>query len=168
MERGSPKIMADWRATTEPELAELMPGQVIARGVCRLLTSLGYASLTEFTLRTGRRVDVIALNEAGEVIIVEVKSSLEDFRSDHKWPEYEAFCDLFFFAVPEDFPQEVLPEDRGLMTADAYGAAILREPERLKLNAARRKSLTLKFALVSAQRLTRLRDPEGEPETGHF
>ena len=156
------------RQADVPDLAQLMPGQVIARGVCRLLTSLGYATLTEFTLRTGRRVDVMALNESGEIIIVEVKSSLEDFRSDRKWPEYEAFCDLFFFAVPEDFPQEVLPEDRGLMTADAYGAAVLREPERDKLNAARRKSLTLKFAMVSAQRLTRLLDPDGEPEAGRF
>lgn len=153
---------------TEPDLTQLMPGQLIARGVCRLLSSLGYATLTEFTLRTGRRVDVMALSEAGEIIIVEVKSSLEDFRSDRKWPEYEAFCDLFFFAVPEDFPLEILPDDRGLMTADAYGAAILREPQPDKLNAARRKSLTLKFALVGAQRLTRLLDPNGEPEAGSY
>ena len=160
--------MADRNTANETDLAQLMPGQVIARGVCRLLTALGYATLTEFTLKTGRRVDVIALNDSGEIIIVEVKSSLEDFRSDRKWPEYEAFCDLFFFAVPEDFPLEVLPEDRGLMTADAYGAAILREPELDNLNAARRKSLTLRFALASAQRLTRLLDPDGGPEIGRF
>ena len=147
---------------------QLMPGQVIARGVCRMLASLGYATLTEFTLRTGRRVDVIGLSESGEILVVEVKSSLEDFRSDRKWPEYEAFCDLFFFAVPEDFPLEILPEDRGLMIADAYGAAILREPATSKLNAARRKSLILKFALVSAQRLTRLTDPNAAAETGQF
>ena len=145
-----------------------MPGQVIARGVCRLLLSLGYAPLTEFTLRTGRRVDVIGLSETGEIIIVEVKSSLEDFRSDRKWPEYEAFCDLFFFAVPETFPLEVLPDDRGLMIADAYGAAILREPASLKLNAGRRKSLTLKFGMVSAQRLTRLIDPNADGEGGRY
>ncbi len=139
------------------------PGQAIARGVCRTLGELGYATLTEFTLRSRRRVDVIGLNQSGRIVVVEVKSSLEDFRSDRKWPEYEAFCDQFFFAVPQDFPLEMLPEDRGLMTADAYDATILREAPVTKLNGARRKALTLKFALVSAQRLMRLVDPGVSP-----
>jgi len=147
-------------------LADDRISRQVSRGVCRALAELGYATLTEFTLRNGRRVDVIALGGSGEILVVEIKSSLEDFRSDQKWPEYEGFCDQLYFAVPEGFPLEVLPDDRGLIVADAYGAAVLREAPVARLNAARRKALTLRFALVGAQRLARLLDPEpdGLPE----
>ncbi|MCG8354462.1 MAG: MmcB family DNA repair protein [Kiloniellales bacterium] len=131
----------------------------LARGICRLLEDLGYATLTEFTLRSGRRVDVIGLDGAGQVLVAEIKTSIEDFRSDQKWPEYLAFCDLFFFAVPERFPREVLPEDSGLIVADPYGAVILRDSPLRKLNASRRRAQTLRFGLAAAQRLTRLTDP---------
>lgn len=133
----------------------------LARGVARTLGDLGYASLFEFTLRNGRRVDVIGLETGGEIVIVEIKTSLEDFRSDAKWPEYLDFCDRFFFAVPEDFPNEILPDDCGLMIADAYGASILREAPALGLNGSRRRALVLRFATAAAQRLNRLIDPHG-------
>ena len=131
----------------------------LARGVARTLGDLGYASLFEFTLRSGRRVDVMAIEAGGEIVIVEIKTSLEDFRSDSKWPEYLDFCDRFFFAVPEDFPSDILPEDCGLMVADAYGAEILREAPMLPLNAARRRAQTLRFALAAANRLGQIVDP---------
>ena len=131
----------------------------LARGVCRLFEELGYATLTEFTLRSGRRVDVIGLDGAGRVAIVEIKTSLEDFRSDRKWSEYLEFCDLFYFAVPGDFPQQRLPTDCGLIVADGYGAVVLRESPARKLNAARRRAQTLRFGLLAAQRLARLTDP---------
>ncbi len=134
-------------------------GQALARGVCRALAELGLATLTEFTLRTGRRVDVIGLDPGGALTIVEVKSSLEDFRSDGKWPEYLDYCDRFYFAVPEGFPHERLPPDRGLMVADAYDALILRPSEEQTINPARRRALTLRFARAAAQRLARLGDP---------
>ena len=134
--------------------------RLLARGVCRLLTALGYASLTEFTLRSGRRADVMAIEPGGQTLIVEIKSSIEDFRSDHKWPEYRDFCDLFYFAVPQGFPLELIPEDCGLMVADAYEATILRHAPQDKINAARRKSLTLRFGWTAAQRLTQLLDPD--------
>ena len=131
----------------------------MARGVCRALAELGLATLTEFTLRTGRRVDVIGLDPEGAVTIVEVKSSLEDFRSDGKWPEYLDYCDQFFFAVPDGFPLEVLPEDCGLLAADAYSAVILRPAPKRPLNGTRRRALLLRFAAAAAQRLQRLNDP---------
>jgi hypothetical protein len=134
-------------------------GQHLARGVCRALAELGLATLTEFTLRTGRRVDVIGLDPGGAVTIVEVKSSLEDFRSDGKWPEYLDYCDHFYFAVPDGFPLEVLPEDCGLLAADAYSAVILRPAPQRPLNGARRRALLLRFAAAAAQRLHRLTDP---------
>ena len=133
--------------------------QAVSRGVCRLMAELGQATLTEFTLRTGRRVDVIALASDGSFTVIEIKSSLADFRADQKWPEYLEFCNQFYFAVPEDFPTEILPEDQGLMVADAYGAAILRPSAAWELAAARRKSLLLRFAQTAASRLQSLTDP---------
>lgn len=163
----APVAMSSRSFSTRPEsvlpaAAESVPllrAEQIARGVCRSLTELGFATLTEFTLRSGRRVDVIGLDLAGEIAIVEVKSSLADFRSDGKWPEYLDFCDRFYFAVAADFPREVLPEDCGLMVADAYGAAILREAPVARLNGGRRKAQTLRFALTAALRLGSLIDP---------
>jgi hypothetical protein len=131
----------------------------LARGVTRALSNLGYASLTEFTLRTGRRVDVIAMDAGGAIAIVEIKSNLEDFRADRKWREYLAYCDRFFFAVPEAFPRDVLPEDCGLLLADCYGAAVLRESPLLDLHPTRRRAQILRFAQTAAQRLTGFTDP---------
>ncbi len=131
----------------------------LARGVTRAFADLGYASLTEFTLRSGRRVDVIAMDAGGAIAIAEIKSSLEDFRADRKWREYLAYCDRFFFAVPEDFPCRVLPEDCGLMVADGYGATVLREAPLVQLHPARRRAQILRFAQTAAQRLNGFTDP---------
>jgi len=127
--------------------------QALTRGAARMMTELGFASLTEFTLRSGRRADLIGLDPKGKIAIVEVKSSLEDYRSDNKWPDYLDYCDHFYFAVPEFFPLEVLPTDMGLLVADPFGAAVLREAPLLRLNAARRRSILLKFAHTAARRL---------------
>ncbi|MGY8997180.1 MAG: MmcB family DNA repair protein, partial [Alphaproteobacteria bacterium] len=107
----------------------------------------------------GRRADVIALDQKGRFTIVEIKTSLADFRSDNKWLEYLEFCDFYFFAVPEDFPQEVLPDDHGLIVADRFDATILRPSGEAPMNAARRKAQTLRFALLAARRLHELTDP---------
>jgi len=132
----------------------------ITRGVRRLFLDMGYAPLCELTLITGRRVDVAGLNKKGELIVAEVKSSIPDFKSDHKWTEYLPHCDRFFFAVNKDFPNELIPEDVGLIIADGYGGTVMRESPSLKLAPARRKSLTLKFARVAAQRLTYMLDSD--------
>ncbi len=127
--------------------------QGLARGVGRLLADHGQVSLVEFSLKSGRRVDVIGLDARGRFTVVEIKSSLEDFRGDRKWPEYLDYCDRFFFAVPDFFPREILPVDCGLMVADPFSAVILRESPTLTLNAARRRSLLLQFAQTAARRL---------------
>ena len=134
--------------------------QRLARGVCRALGALGYAALTEFPLNSGRRVDVIAVNGAGETVIVEIKTSTADYRADRKWNEYLEFCDAFYFAVPTAFPLALLPADCGLMVADDYGAEILRRPASQPLNSSRRRAQTLRLAFAAMQRLGRLIDPE--------
>ncbi len=134
--------------------------RALARGVARFLADYDIASLTEFRLRSGRRADLIGLGADGSVVIVEIKSSLADFRSDHKWRDYLEFCDRYFFAVPQDFPQAALPEDCGLMVADAYGAAILRDSPCYVLAGARRRALHLQFARAAGQRLRLLADPD--------
>src|SRR5260370_23112468 len=138
---------------------------LLARGIGRALAQRGYASLTEVSLANGRRADVMALGRAGELGIVEVKSSVQDCRSDVKWPEYREFCDRFYFAVPENFPREAIPEDCGLVVADGFGAAVLREAPVLALPAARRKAVTLRFALVRSKRLRPLLDPASDEPT---
>ncbi len=132
----------------------------VQRGVCRYLGKLGHASLTEFTLASGRRADVVALGGKGEIIIIEIKTSLADLRADSKWPEYMDFCDQLYFAVPQDFPVHELPATTGLMLADRYGAEVMREAPHEKLNAARRKAVTLRIARAGALRLSYLADPE--------
>lgn len=125
----------------------------IARGVLRLLHDYGYAGVTEMTLANGRRADIAAIGPGGEITIVEIKSSVADFRSDQKWPEYRPFCDRFYFAVGQSFPHDLIPDDAGLMIADSYGGAVIREPDFAKLAAARRKAVTLRFARLAAARL---------------
>lgn len=131
----------------------------ITRGVSRFLAERGESCLTEFTLKTGRRVDVIALDRTGKITVVEVKSSVADFRSDRKWCEYLEYCDFFFFAVDADFPQEILPPDCGIILADAYSGSIIQEAAASILIAARRKAVTLRFARTSASRLLGYTDP---------
>jgi len=140
----------------------------ICRGVARLLKAHGLAAATEVALANGRRADVAGVAASGEIWIVEIKSSLEDFRSDLKWPEYREFCDRLFFAVASTFPREVLPADTGLMVADRYGGEILRPAPEHKLAGARRKAMTLRLVRTAALRLQAVIDPEGgfEPLPG--
>jgi hypothetical protein len=141
--------------TSEPATAALL-----ARGVCRALDQLGYASLLEFPLANGRRADVVALGKTGELVIVEVKSSVADFRADQKWPGYRDFSDRLYFAVASGFPTVLIPEECGLMVADAFGAALLRAGVAVPLSPGRRRALSLRFARVAAARLRRSIDPE--------
>jgi hypothetical protein len=132
----------------------------IARGTRRLLLAHGLACLPELALANGRRADLIALSERGEVWIIEIKSSVEDFRVDSKWPEYREFCDRLWFAVNPQFPLELLPQDTGQIVADRFGAEFIHEAPTHPLAAARRKALVTRMARVGALRLTALADPE--------
>lgn len=125
-----------------------------------MLWSLGFASVTELSLANGRRADIAAITETGELWIVEIKSSLNDFRTDAKWPEYRGFCDRLLFAVDLSFPIDVLPPDTGLIVADAYGAELIRPAPQTALPPARRKAMTLRLARAAAARLQALADPD--------
>ena len=132
----------------------------VQRGVGRLFLDLGFAVITELPLATGRRADVVAVGRSGEIRIVEIKSSVEDFRADRKWPDYWADCDRLYFAIPHDVPQDIMPIETGLIVADRYGAEVIRDVEEQKLSAARRKAVLLRFARAGALRLHSLADPD--------
>jgi hypothetical protein len=134
---------------------------LLARGVCRALAQLGYASLVEFPLANGRRrADILSLARTGELIVVEIKTSVADFRSDRKWASYKNYADRLYFAVPNEFPAFLIPEDCGLIVADSFGAAIRRHGATTPLAPARRRAVTLRFALAAAGRLYRHLDSE--------
>jgi len=131
----------------------------VARGVSRLLLGLGWSPLCEFTLPTGRRIDVAAVSDSGDFAAVEIKVSVGDYRADGKWPEYLDYCDRYYFAVPEGFPTDILPADHGLIVADRFGAAIVRDAAHAPIAAARRKALLIRFARAAAERFARAADP---------
>lgn len=133
----------------------------IARGTARYLHALGYCVVSELPLPSGRRADLVALGGDGEIIIVEIKSSVADFRADQKWTDYRLHCDRLFFATIVDVPREIFPTDAGLIVADAFGASIIGEAPEHRLAAATRKTIMLRFAHAAALRLQALTDPQG-------
>jgi hypothetical protein len=126
----------------------------VTRGVARLFVDLGWAPLLEVSLPNGRRADVMAMGPRGEIAIVEVKSGIHDYLTDRKWGDYLPFCDHYYFAVAPEFPRDILPEEPGLIVADGFGGAVLREAPESKLAPARRKALLLAFARLAALRAT--------------
>lgn len=141
------------------ETLPLMPGQRLQRGVCRGLRAMDFVTVEELVPAPGLRVDVMALGPKGEIWVVECKSGRADFTADRKWQNYLEWCDRFFWAVDADFPVDLLPQDSGLILADAFDAEILRIGPEAPLAPARRKVMTQKFARHAAQRLQALRDP---------
>jgi hypothetical protein len=131
------------------------------RGVCRMLRQRGFAALCELPLADGRRADIMALGDKGEIWIIEIKSSPEDFHADHKWPFYAEFCDRLFFAIPPFMDPAIIPRSAGLIIADSFGAEIIRDAACHSLVAARRKAVMLRFARAAAYRLHGLADPQG-------
>jgi len=131
----------------------------VTRGVCRWLGELGYAALTEFKLGNGRRADVAGLSPDGTIVMIEVKSTVADFRADDKWLDYVPYCDGFSFAVPDHFPLKILPETCGVIVADHHHATVVRPAIPHRLHPGRRKALTVRFAHGAGQRLMALADP---------
>ena len=136
-----------------------MPGQRLARGVCRALRQFDFVAVEELVPAPGLRVDVMALGPKGEIWVIECKSSRTDYLTDQKWQGYLEWCDRFFWAVDQDFPTDLLPEGTGLIIADAYDAEILRMGPETPLAGARRKVMLQKFARHAASRLHAFRDP---------
>jgi hypothetical protein len=139
---------------------------LVARGTRRLLRRLNFSTLTELPLISGRRADIVALSSNGSIFIVEIKSSLADFRSDNKWQDYRTYCDRFFFAIPESVPRDDFPQDVGLILADAYSADVVRPAPELRMAPATRRSMLLRYAHAAALRLQRVTDPEASAQGG--
>jgi len=133
----------------------------IARGTSRFLRSLGFSCVSELTLPSGRRADLVAMNARGDIGIVEIKSSIEDLRADQKWQDYRMHCDRLFFAFTQELPCEIFPSDTGLIVAGAYGAHLHCDAPEHRLPAATRKSMIVSFGLLAAQRISRALDPQG-------
>jgi len=133
----------------------------VARGTARFLHALGYSVVSELPLPSGRRADLVALGGDGEILIVEIKSSVADLRADQKWMDYRLHCDRLFFATLIDVPREIFPPEAGLIVADAFGAAVVCDAPEHRLKAARRKTVMLRFAHAAALRLQALADPQG-------
>lgn len=141
------------------EIEKISGAKGICRGAVRMLRALGYSCALEITLRSGRRADILAISETGQIDIIEVKSSFADFQSDKKWHEYKEFCEQFYFAVDQNFPVEKIPEDAGLILCDEYSGEIIRYGKLNLLAPARRKHITLLVARTSSERLVRMLDP---------
>ena len=144
--------MADTGQVLKSDGRQSETALTIQRGLSRLLRDHDHVMLTEFTLATGRRADVIALGPDGTIWIIEIKSSPEDFYADNKWHEYREFCDRFSFAIPQTMDGAIIPVDAGLIIADHWGAEIMRPAPQHPLHASRRKALTHSFARSAAQR----------------
>lgn len=136
----------------------------IRRGASRLLRDLDYSVLSEFRLGNGRRADIAALDRNGRLFGIEIKSSLQDLRSDHKWQDYLDYFDALYFAVAPGFPvaefdrTAMMPERIGLIIADRFSGEIVRHACLARLSAGRRKAELLRFARKAANRLHRLTD----------
>lgn len=132
--------------------------------MCRLFVAQGHAPLAEVTLADGHRADILAVGPSGEIHIAELKVSLADLRADRKWEAYRAWCDRFFWAVPEALAPMLdaaafAPDSTGLIVADAHDAAVLRPAAAVPLAPARRRALLVRIARLSTIRLQRLLDP---------
>jgi hypothetical protein len=144
-----------------PDGRQSQTALAVGRGTARLLHQFGFSAVSELALPSGRRADIVALNDAGEIWIVEVKSSVADFRADQKWMDYRLHCDRLFFATTVEVPCEIFPKDTGLIVADAFGAQVMCEAPEHRLHAATRKCMMLAFARCAALRLQSLADPAG-------
>ena len=149
-----------------PPLQPALCAADLCRSVGRLMMARGLACLAEVPVPGGRRVDLMALSAKGEIVVVEIKVSRADLAGDGKWPDYLAWCDRFYWALPEGLDATVLDDDDhlpdrvGLIRADRYEAAVVREAACVPLPPARRKAQTLRFATRAASRL-QCREDEG-------
>ena len=152
MDRGETRLMDGRQSRTALR---------VQRGAMRLLRErYDFCCFAEVPLVNGRRADILAVGPKGDIWIVEIKSSLEDFRVDAKWPNYKDFCDRFYFAKPPELDPGIFPAEEGLIVADGHGGEILRDAEPDPLPPARRKALMLKLARLGADRIHALMDPD--------
>jgi len=136
----------------------------VARGVTRLFCRQDLFAICEMPLPNGRRADLMAIDSKGGLTIVEIKVAKADLTGDGKWTDYLEYCDRFFWAVPPPLAhileeERYLPGDAGLIVADRYDAAVVRQAADRPLAPARRKAELLRFARRAARRLSAQIDP---------
>ena len=136
----------------------------VARGVTRLFCRQDLFAVCEMPLPNGRRADLMAIDAKGGLTIVEIKVAKSDLLGDGKWFDYLEYCDRFFWAVPPHLAhileeERYLPGAAGLIVADRYDAAVVREATQRPLAPARRKAEVLRFARRAARRLSAQVDP---------
>jgi hypothetical protein len=153
-------MLLHYPSAPAPDRRQSQAALAVARGTRRLLAGLGFASVTELTLASGRRADIVALAEDGSIWIIEVKSSVPDLRADTKWQDYRRHCDRLLFAIPDQLPPALVPFEAGLIIADPYGAELVREAPEHRLTGSTRKAMMLRFARATAMRLHALVDPD--------
>lgn len=151
-------LQAEFRFPDDGRQSEM--ARTLVRGTRRMLRDYGFATVTELGLADGRRADVVALGADGTIVIVEIKSSVADYKADLKWRFYQTFCDRLLFAIPATLPATLIPQDAGLIVADCYGAEIVRDAVECRMGTARRRAMFIRFAQAAADRLHRLVDPE--------
>ena len=140
----------------------------VARGTVRMLLRHDLVTMAEVALDGGRRADLMAIDSRGNIVIIEIKVSRADLLGDAKWTDYLGCCDRFYWAIPAGFDarpldgEAFLPERTGVIIADRYDAAIIREAHTEPLSAATRKRNTLAFARRAGRRLIGLIDPDAE------
>jgi hypothetical protein len=142
----------------------------VARGVTRLLCRHDLYGICEVPLPNGRRADMMAVDSKGVLTIVEIKVAKSDLLGDGKWTDYLDYCDRFFWAVPPELSailegERYLPKEAGLIVADRYDAALIRDAALRPLAPARRKAELLRFARRAARRLCEQVDPALGGET---
>lgn len=167
------RLTTIWMMTSLSEKGVLSDGIApltaidVARGVGRLFAAHGLTAIAEVPLPNGRRADLMALDGKGQIVIVEIKVARGDLHGDGKWPDYCDYCDRFYWALAAGLDPAILdtpayrPETSGLIIADRYGAAIVREAQcAAPLAPARRKAETLRLARLAMRRMMVAADPE--------
>ena len=130
----------------------------ITDAIARSYYEQGNGVLREFKLRIKRRVDLVTINDKGWITIIEIKSSVADFRNDKKWNEYIEWADQFYFGVAHNFPIEILPKEHGIITTDGFDIHEAQPSPVQKLNGSRRNTLVRKLARASMRRVERERN----------
>src|SRR5260221_13754035 len=131
-----------------PDRRQSETALAIARGTARMLRTLGFSCISELPLPSGRRADLVALNDKSEIWIVEIKSSVEDLRADQKWQDYRMHCDRLFFAFTQDLPCEIFSQDTGLIIGDAHCAHLPIEGAQQRPPAPTRKPVNGRLAVA--------------------
>lgn len=72
----------------------------------------------------GGRCDVLGVNYSGDIVIVEIKSGLADYRADKKWRNYKPYANRLYVAFPPgvNVPQDLKDDpDTGILMPGSSG-----------------------------------------------